>query len=279
LILKQRVNRLVLLQKQEVVTQREIIEEKNRNIMDSIHYAKRIQDALLKQQDHITVTLPEHFVLFIPKDVISGDFYWSHQKGNYWFVAAADCTGHGVPGAMMSMLGIAFLNEITSEENILTPAQILNRLRNKVIKELGQESETHASRDGMDISLMQYDLDNKTFRWAGANNPLWIVRNNNVMEIKPDKQPIGIHPRISDFNNHEVSLLKGDIIYLLTDGFADQFGGSQGKKFKYKKLKESLLSIQQSTMSVQKEKLNKVFQEWKGDHEQTDDLTLIGIRI
>ncbi len=305
---KKKANELISLQKQEVEQQKHIIEEKQKDILDSIHYAKRIQDALLKEEQHISDHLPEHFILFKPKDIISGDFYWSLEKQGHLYLAAADCTGHGVPGAMMSMLGIAFLNEITGIEHLLSPAEILNRLRDKVVKELGSSGQT---KDGMDISLCKINLKTTELEWAGANNPLWIIKTAppslpvgeeyhqksetqnfvdnsssplgrlggaSLIEIKADKQPIGYSDVYKPFTNHTFTD-KDCIYYLFTDGYADQFGGSNGKKFKYKPLQEKLISLSGATLDVQKNELNTIFDEWKGDLEQVDDVCVIGVRI
>ena len=280
----------------ETELQKKIIEEKNKDITDSIRYAKRIQDALLKEEEHISMHLPEHFILFMPKDIVSGDFYWGIEKPGYWYFAAVDCTGHGVPGAVMSMLGISFLNDIVSSEELLSPAEILNRLRDKVVKELRQKGEAGGSKDGMDISLCRLELPASApaslelewgvkaevevnLQWAGANNSLNLIRNGKLEEVKPDKQPIGYHPEQHPFTNHEMQLQKGDSIYIYSDGYADQFGGSNGKKFKYKQLEDLLFSNSPLPMKAQKEILKKRFIEWKGSLEQVDDVCVFGVMI
>ena len=297
---KKKANELISLQKKEVENQKHIIEEKQKDILDSIHYAKRIQDALLKEEQHASNHLPEHFILFKPKDIISGDFYWALEKQGHLYLAAADCTGHGVPGAMMSMLGIAFLNEITGIEYLLSPAEILNRLRDKVVKELSSSGQT---KDGMDISLCKINLKTTELEWAGANNPLWCIRKLHceddslkqsqtsgeiaslprndgyeLIEIKADKQPIGYSDVYKPFTNHTFTE-KDCIYYLFTDGYADQFGGSNGKKFKYKPLQEKLINLSGVTLDIQKNELNTIFDLWKGDLEQVDDVCVIGVRI
>jgi len=273
-----RQKKIIEVQNKKTEEQKTIIEEKNKDIMDSIRYAKRIQSALLKEEDHVTAHLPSHFILYIPKDIISGDFYWTLEKQDHLYLAAADCTGHGVPGAMMSMLGIAFLNEITSNEKMQSPAVILDLLRDKIIKEL--KSKDGITKDGMDISLVCLDLKTKEMQWSGANNPLWILKNgNDLIEIKADKQPIGIYSTFEPFTNHKISLSKNDSLYFFTDGFADQFGGPKGKKYKYAKLKELLIEISGKTMNEQKEILNSSFEEWRGDLEQIDDVCVIGMKI
>lgn len=267
------------------------IEEINKEVFASIRYAKRIQDALLKEEEHVTAHLPEHFVFYKPKDIISGDFYWSLERNGVWYLAVADCTGHGVPGAMMSMLGIAFLNEICSGEKFLDPAHILDNLREKVIKELGQTGKEGDTKDGMDISLCCFDLPGNKLFWSGANNPLWIIKNQStpgkneedeidriMTEIKGDKQPVGFFESRKSFTSHEISLQKGDCIYLFSDGFADQFGGPKGKKFKYSQLKKTLFRLRKKPMIEQKQELSGVFEEWRSGFEQIDDVCIIGVR-
>ncbi|HET6243442.1 MAG: tetratricopeptide repeat protein [Bacteroidetes bacterium] len=286
---KQKSNSLITSQKEE-------IEHRHKEITDSINYAKRIQEALLKETEHVSKALPSHFILYKPKDVISGDFYWSLEKKESLYIAVADCTGHGVPGAMMSMLGIAFLNEITSSEKLLSPASILDKLREKIVKELKQSGKEGENKDGMDISIVCLNLLTHELQWAGANNPIWIINekpaelnsegsiiNNNsnteLREIKPNKQPIGYHPGYIPFTNNVIKLKKNSSFYLITDGFHDQFGGDKGKKFKPSQLKDLLLKIHSKSMEDQKEKLNKVFEDWKGELEQVDDICIIGMRI
>lgn len=270
--------------KQIIEQQHDLMEEKQREILDSIRYAKRIQEAVLKEQAHVSRHLPSHFVLFQPKDIVSGDFYWSIEKENYWYIAAADCTGHGVPGAFLTILGTSFLNEINASESLLTPGEILDRLRGRMIKELSVTNKDGTeTRDGMDISLARLNLASKELMWAGANNPLWVLSeegSQSVMkEITAHKQPIGPYPQLTPYPNHIVQLKMGDVFYLFTDGFPDQFGGTKNKKFSWKKMKQLLLLSYDKTMEEQKEMLQKAFVEWKGNNEQTDDVCVIGIKI
>jgi serine phosphatase RsbU (regulator of sigma subunit)/hemin uptake protein HemP len=283
-------------QKEEMEIQKEALQLKNTEITDSILYARRIQRALLPAEEKVSTNLPDHFVLFRPKDIVSGDFYWAKENKpeNLWYVAAADCTGHGVPGAFLTMLGNSFLNEILSSGAPLTPAQVLNPLREKFIHELGQTGRTGENKDGMDVSLIRLNLKTLELQWSGANNPLWIINPNRShwpekavffgddmegIEIKPDKQPIGYTDNPLPFTNHSVQLKKGDLIYIFTDGYADQFGGQKGKKFKSRSLKKLLLSIQHLSLNEQKKKLEENFEKWKGDLEQVDDVCIIGVRI
>ena len=263
-----------------------IIEGKNKEITDSINYAKRIQFALLKEEAHITEHLPEHYVLYQPKDIVSGDFYWSLEKEGadkqkYWYLTVADCTGHGVPGAFLTMLGTSFLNEINSVADLLSPAEILEQLKIRIIKNLGQTGRIQDGVDGMDMSIIRLNLATLELEWAGANNPLWIIKKDEtiVKEIKANKQPVGYSHKEEAFTNHSLQLKTGDLFVLLTDGYADQFGGTKGKKFKYKPLQELLLSICQNSMENQKQILQKTFEDWKGNLEQIDDVCLIGVRV
>jgi serine phosphatase RsbU (regulator of sigma subunit)/tetratricopeptide (TPR) repeat protein len=266
-------------QKLVVETAKVQLEEKNKEVMDSINYAKRIQDALLKSEEHESKHLPPHFILFKPKDIVSGDFYWALEKENHLYLAAADCTGHGVPGALLTMLGNSFLNEINGVDKLLTPAEILNQLRNKIISELNQTGKDGETNDGMDISLMRLNLKTNELQWAGANNSLYMIRQGDLEEVKPDKQPIGYNHKMTDFTNHSFQINTGDYICIFTDGFADQFGGPKGKKYKYNTFKEKLLSIYQNPMNEQKQLLAKEFELWKGNLQQVDDICVIGIRV
>ncbi|MBQ19240.1 MAG: hypothetical protein CMD31_00650, partial [Flavobacteriales bacterium] len=229
-----------------------LLEEKNKEITDSITYAKRIQNAILPSDTTVKEYLPNNFVLYLPKDIIAGDFYWLERKDDNILFAAADCTGHGVPGAMVSVVCNNALNRTVREYGLTNPAEILNKTREIVVQEFEKSDED--VKDGMDISLCCLDLSGSyaILQWAGANNPLWIIRKHELIEVKPNKQPIGKTDNPLSFTTHEIQLQKGDTIYVFTDGFADQFGGPKGKKFMYKPFKELLLSIQNKTMEEQK---------------------------
>lgn len=256
----------------------EEIEEKNKSIVDSINYAKRIQQAILPSDSEVRELLPQSFVLYLPKDVVSGDFYWIAKKDDKKIVAAVDCTGHGVPGAFMSMIGHTLLNEIVNDRGFTAPAEILNSLREGIIKSLKQTGSEGENQDGMDISLCT--LDGETLEYAGANNPLWIIREGKIEEIKGDKQPIGIYYGVpKPFTNHSIKLNTGDCIYIFTDGYADQVGGSKEKKFRYKQIQELILENCDKSMTLQKEIFLNTINNWKGNLEQVDDILLIGIRI
>jgi serine phosphatase RsbU (regulator of sigma subunit) len=258
----------------------EIIREKNKDITDSINYAQKIQQAILPDQNEFTKHFPDSFVLFKPKDIVSGDFYWLAQKNDYVFYAAIDCTGHGVPGGFMSMLGSSLLNEIINDKNVFEPGDILDLLRIKIIQALKQKGESGENKDGMDMCLCRINKDRNELVYAAANNPLWIVRNNELLEFASNKQPVGISVgNFSQFEQSTVPLKSNDCIYIFTDGYADQFGGPKGKKFKYKPLKELLIANNKSPMHSQKEILDSTIMNWKGEMEQVDDILLIGIRI
>lgn len=267
-------------QKHTVELQHKVIVEKNKDITDSINYAKRIQQAILPEPMELQKLIKDSFVLFLPRDVVSGDFYWCVEKDGLKIIAAADCTGHGVPGAFMSMIGYAFLNEIVLERNITEPAEILSALRYQVIKALKQTGAEGEARDGMDIALITIDEHKGQLQYAGANNPLWLLRNNELIEYKADKRPIGYYlGKGLPFTNHTISLSKGDAVYIFTDGYADQFGGPKGKKFKYKQLSDLLITCSDKTANEQQAILKTSFRNWKGDLEQVDDVCVIGIRI
>lgn len=226
------------------------------------------------------------FILYKPKDIVSGDFYYAitHKPAGtpneLFYMCTADCTGHGVPGAFMSMLGISYLNESILEKNLVHPGQILDNIRNGIISSLNPEGSEEESKDGMDCVLCSYDFKNLKMEFAAANNPLWLYRNGAMIEYKPDKMPVGKYSEeIKPFTNHVVDLQKGDIVYTFTDGYADQFGGPKGKKFKYKQLEEFLLSVAHEPMEIQKTKLNEAFEKWKGELEQIDDVCVIAVKI
>lgn len=267
-------------QHETVVEQRDQISQKNRNINDSIRYARRIQKAVMPSNDYMQDILPDYFIINKPRDIVSGDFYWVGQHENKLVVVAADSTGHGVPGALMSILGISLLNEITQNQEKLGAGLILTELRSKIKKMLNQTGEKDEQKDGYDMAICLIDLKSNKLEYAGAYNPLYLIRNKELIEIKADKMPVGIHIKEkSKFTTHETTLLKDDLIYMFSDGYVDQFGGSEGKKFKIKPFKELLLAIQDRTISEQKELLTEVFDTWKGDIEQVDDVLVFGIKI
>lgn len=276
---KQRAHTIISRQKQETEEQKLIIEDKQKEIIDSITYAKRLQQAILAPPEEISRYFQQNFLLYKPKDIVAGDFYFFEFTGSHIFYAAADCTGHGVPGAMVSIVCSNALSRCVKEFGLTDPAEILNKTRDIVLETFKKSNET--VYDGMDISLIAIDKNNKQVKWAGANNPLWIFINENksIAEIQPDKQPVGFSFEPTPFVSHEIKVEKNDIIYLFTDGYADQFGGPKAKKFKYSSLNKLLCEVSSLGMEEQKNKLEKSFAEWKGALEQVDDVCIIGVKI
>ena len=262
-----------------IYEQKKLVDEKQKEVFESINYAKRIQFALLANSDILKTNLPEHFVLFKPKDIVSGDFYWATKKDNRFYLAVCDSTGHGVPGAFMSLLNISFLNEAITEKNILEPNQILNHVRKRLIENVSQEG----GQDGMDGILLCIETNSnsnkKTLTYSSGNNAPILISNNVIIELSKDKMPIGKGEKSDSFTLNTIDCKYGDTIYLYTDGFADQFGGPKGKKFKYKQLNELLLSISTQTSNNQSEILSDNFNTWKGNLDQVDDVCIVGIRI
>ncbi|MFN3917098.1 MAG: tetratricopeptide repeat protein [Flavobacteriales bacterium] len=286
-------------QKKIIEEQKQLVEEKNKDITDSIRYAQHIQTAILPPAAKVELCLPESFVLYRPRDIISGDFYWLEKIENQIIVAAVDCTGHGVPGALVSIVGNNGLNRTVKEFGLTTPAEILDKLDELVNESFRQSSSNEFIRDGMDIALCNITPLNNSkpkkykVQYSGANNPLWVFKKNHngsvdqngpysFLEFKPDKQPIGqysIDEPNEPFSLHEVLLNEGDVFYIFSDGYADQFGGPKGKKFKYSQLRQLLLSIIHLPMNKQHQILDEKFDEWKGELEQVDDVCMIGIRL
>lgn len=264
-------------QKHIISEQKELVEEKQREILDSISYAKRLQSAILPPVEMIKNVFPQSFVLYLPKDIVAGDFYWMEQMGGITYIAAADSTGHGVPGAMVSVVCSNALNRSLKEFKLKEPGKILEKTRELVIETFEKSGES--VKDGMDVSLLCVDKENKRIQWSGANNPLWYLNNKQVTEIKADKQPVGKYENVKPFTTHELKYDEGAVYYLITDGYADQFGGEKGKKFKYKKLQELLESNADEPLENQKESLLSAFNSWKGNLEQVDDVTIIGLRL
>jgi serine phosphatase RsbU (regulator of sigma subunit) len=277
----------VVKQKEELEEQKHVIEEKNKDITDSINYAEKIQRAILPDPQKIKRALPESFIFFQPRDIVSGDFFWYAEVGvansNLLLLAAADCTGHGVPGAFMSMINTSLLNESVNEKKIYQPSEILNEVRRGIIHALKQKGEAGEQKDGMDVGLVSLEMtqDGCKVQYAAANNPLYLIRKDNPIEIEKidaDAMPVAISDRTEDFSNRELSLKKGDTFYIFTDGYADQFGGPSGKKFMYRKLKELLTSISLRDLNTQRNEVIKAFNDWKGPEEQVDDVCLMGFR-
>ena len=262
-------------QKVEIGHQKELIEEKQKEIVDSIHYAKRIQNTLMTHQSFLNEHLPENFVFFKPKDIVSGDFYWATLVENKFYLAVCDSTGHGVPGAFMSLLNIGFLSEAINEKRILKPNEILNYARTRLVNSISKDGQ----QDGFDGILLCIDKSTNEITYAAANNSPIIISGNDITELDGDRMPVGIGEFKQDFKLYTITREKNAMLYLYTDGYADQFGGPKGKKFKYKALNELLLSISKNPLSEQKNVLYKRFEEWKGKLEQVDDVCIIGVKI
>ena len=279
-------NHTISQQKDEISAQLDVIAAKNKEITDSIYYAEKIQSAVLPSLADLQSIFPESFVLYKPKDIISGDFYWFGSVGNNFVLVAADCTGHGVPGAFMSMLGITLLNEIVNHHGTVKADAVLNELRNQVKASLGQTGSNAEQKDGMDIALCIIDSSAMQIQYAGAFNPLYLIRLNEqtntpeLSEIKADRMPIGVYPKDKQpFKNNLIQLHPNDSLYLFSDGFNSQFGGEKGDTFKSKRFQELLLSAYNQPMKKQKEVLETSLRNWQGNFEQVDDILVIGLKI
>jgi len=282
----------------EIQEQKEIIEEKNKDITDSIEYSKRIQRSVFIDKAKLKEYAPESFIFFKPKDIVSGDFYWFtnvnttrdiisadgtlvKESFSFLLVAAVDCTGHGVPGAFMSIIGNTLLSQAIKNPAVNSPSEALNYINTELKNMLNQKADEAQIRDGMDMALCAIDFKRMTLDFAGANNPLYVIRGTELIELKADKQAItaSSDSNALPYTNKTFDLKKNDCIYLFTDGYADQFGGLKGKKFMYKKFKETLVSLQHNTMEEQKTILYTTFEDWKGTPEQVDDVLVIGLRV
>jgi serine phosphatase RsbU (regulator of sigma subunit)/Tfp pilus assembly protein PilF len=288
---KRKDNKKILEQNERILTANEELKQLNETanrqkdeIISSILYAQRIQSAILPPEAYISELLNENFILFKPKDIVSGDFYWIKQAEHFIILVAADCTGHGVPGALLSMLGISCLNEIVQIREITQANQILNELRKEIKQSLRQSGKKEESREGLDIALCVIDIKNNKIQYSGANNPLYIIRNNNgkseLREIKADPMPVGVH-FLTDksFSNHDITLEIGDTFYIFSDGFVDQIGGEDNHRYKSEKFKKLLLNIHDQPMYEQKDILEQTLNDWMGSNPQTDDILVIGARV
>ncbi len=265
-------NKLIQHQKEQIV-------EAHTEMRSSIEYAKRLQTAILPSINTVKNRFAESFILFKPKDIVSGDFYWFENAHGFDYIAAADCTGHGVPGAMVSVVCSNALHQALHEFQLMNPSEILNKTRELVIDTFAKSGDN--VKDGMDISLCRINQASSQIEYCGANNPLWILRKGSqeIEEVKADKQPVGLYSGMKDFTSHQVEVHSGDQIYLFTDGYADQFGGEKGKKMKYKPFKKLLVQLSYLPTEDQKNQLDQKFEEWRGDHEQIDDVCVVGIRL
>lgn len=283
-------------QRDEIEAQRDHIADINKELTSSILYASQIQNAVLPKRETISGILGDYFLLYMPRNVVSGDFFWFTKAGNKIIAAIADCTGHGVPGALMSMMGIAFLRDIVIHQGILSPGEILEKLRKNIILSLQQRGETGEQKDGMDLAVISIDTDTSLCTYSGANNPMYIVtgRKSSVesqddcglqtedcrlIEFKADRMPISIHNKMGDFTEKQITLEKGDMVYLFSDGYADQFGGNNCKKYLSSRFRQKLVSIYNLSTRQQENELEKELVLWEGDNKQTDDITVLGIRI
>ncbi len=273
-------NREIVTQKKEIETQRDHIFKQNEEMTNSIIYARRIQTAVMPPKEAVEDLLRSYFLIFRPRDIVSGDFYWMTRKNGKVVVVASDCTGHGVPGAFMSMMGVSLLNDIVNVAGVIRPDQILNTLRQKIKATLSQTGRDDEASDGMDIAVCVFDDDRKNLQYAGAYIPMYLIRKGKLIEYKPDKMPVGIHVLEKDsFTLYELGLLPGDKFYIFSDGLVDQFGGPQGKKFKIRPFKELLLRIHELSMTEQKKEIENTLDRWQAAHEQVDDILVIGICI
>jgi len=276
---KQRANKKLEEAYTTIEIKNSIVEQKNKDITDSINYAKRIQRALLASDFLLQKKLPEYFVFYKPKDIVSGDFYWATALGDTFYFATCDCTGHGVPGAFMSLLNISKLNEAINEKQIMEPHRVFNYVRDEIVKALNPDGSINSTDDGMDAVLCAYDFKKMTLNFVCANNPLWLIREGKLVEYKADKIPVGKSETTNSFSLQTIELQKGDCIYTFTDGYADQFGGEKGKKFKYKQLQELLLSICNLPLNEQQTILSSTLDKWRGKIEQIDDILVVGVKV
>ncbi len=273
---KRKANNLITQQHQEVTKQKDIIEEHQKEILDSIHYAKRIQNTIITHTEFIDANIPNNFIFFHPKDIVSGDFYWATKKDSYFYFAVCDSTGHGVPGAFMSLLNIGFLSEAINEKNISSPDKIFDYVREKLIAGMSKEGQ----KDGFDGTLLKIKYENNKLliEYASANNKPILIKNSEILELEADRMAVGYGEKKDNFKLYQLELEPNETLYLYTDGFADQFGGPKGKKFKYKQLNEFLRDISKQDLHTQKEMLQLRFNEWKGNLEQVDDVCVVCIK-
>lgn len=264
---------------QQLESHRDQLELKNKSITDSLNYAQRIQEALLPTEDTMQRFLSQSFIFYKPRDIVSGDFYWIGEKGDKRFIVAADCTGHGVPGALMSMIGHDLLEKIINSENIDQPGEILNRL-NKALADTFRDARSAGTiiRDGMDIGICAVNTTARRIEFAGAFFPLYIIRENRLIEIKGDKHVLGMAPEEVSYSNTEVELHEDDMLYLFSDGYVDQFGGDEDKKFMYRRFRYLLLTIHRFPLIDQKLILEENIKTWRGDNPQVDDILVIGFK-
>jgi len=280
-------NQEILAQKEEIEAQRDEIElqrdqiyKQNDEITQSIAYARKIQSAVMPSKEIVSCILPNYFIMFRPRDIVSGDFYWIGEKDDNIVVVAADSTGHGVPGAFMSMMGVSFINDIVNVEGIVSPSQILENLRQKIITTLWQTGKDGEAHDGMDMAVCVYRKDMSQVEYSGAYNSLYIIRKGELIEYKADKMPVGVHPKQNiGFTSHTIDLLPGDNLYIFSDGFVDQFGGPHGRKFMTKPFKQLLTTLDGLPAAQQKKVLEDTLDQWQGAYDQIDDVLIVGVVV
>jgi serine phosphatase RsbU (regulator of sigma subunit) len=265
----------------ELTQRNEQLLEHQKDVNASISYAERIQSAIMPPNELIKLALPKSFIFYLPRDVVSGDFYFVEKVGDEVIFAAVDCTGHGIPGALISVIGFNYLHRAVVENGIHVPSEILQYLDVGVNERLRQTDNASGVSDGMELSLCNLNMKTKVLQYAGAYNPIYIVSDGELTVVKGDKLEIGVNPDgvADDYTNHTIQLKEGDCVYLFSDGYADQFGGPKGKKFMYKQLRDTLLNINKLSMKEQKKVLGSVFQNWRGKEDQVDDVLLMGVRI
>ena len=262
-----------------MLTYDELLEQR-KELHASIQYASFIQHAMQPEMKDMNKLLHDFFILHMPRDIVSGDFYYCSSVEHYTVMAAGDCTGHGVPGALMSIMGISFLNEILSGAGPWKASRILNLLRERIMRALHQTGRDEENKDGIDMALCVFNQENGELQYAGANNPLYHVRKGKLTEIKADKMPVGVNAiDEASFTNHTIRIISDDMIYIFSDGYADQFGGPRGKKYKYGPLKKLLADVSQLPMDQQHDRLQEEILEWKGDLDQVDDILIFGVRL
>ncbi len=275
----ERENKIIVEQSQEITVQKDVLFKKNKEITDSINYAKRIQSAVLPNARSFKSSFKDAFVFFRPKDIVSGDFYWKYETNERLYFAIADCTGHGVPGGFMTILATSVLEQVVRSKKDILPNQMLDEVRDLIVNSLNQGSETEQSKDGMDIIVCSFDKQTHTLHYAAAYNQIILIRNNELLKLATDKQPCGYYEEAKPFSLHSIPVLEGDIYYFTSDGFQDQFGGPKLKKFRSKAIQDLFFEIHQDSFEIQRAKVENTFFSWKADTEQTDDVLVVGVKF
>lgn len=273
-------NEIIGTQRDVALIQKEEILQSKKEITDSINYARRMQSALLASKIEFKRCFSEYFILYKPKDIVSGDFYWLSKSDNYLVLVAADCTGHGVPGAFLSMIGIVFLNQIVNEMGLVQPNKILENLRDRIVNTFSHNDGVEDTNDGMDIAVVTFNMEKRSMQYSGAYNSVFLIRENELIELKADRMPLGLTSnQPTPFTNHEINLTENDNIYMFSDGYSSQFGWRNNKKFQMSKFKELLLDIQNVPLEAQGLLLENAYHNWKGELDQIDDIMVIGVKM